>query len=77
MLAGKTPFEGDYKDVMEAHKNLPPPLLAAKKVRRKIKNLIYSGMSKDPGRPACIPLRLSPANFARNPRVSAHCCGVR
>ena len=48
MLEGKTPFEGDYKDVMEAHKNLPPPLLAAKKVRKKIKNLIYSGMAKTP-----------------------------
>jgi serine/threonine protein kinase len=46
MLSGKTPFEGDFKDVMEAHKNLPPPPLAIKKVRNKIKKLIYSAMSK-------------------------------
>jgi serine/threonine protein kinase len=53
MLSGKTPFEGDFKDVMEAHKNLPPPPLAVKKVRSKIKKLIYSGMSKNAGeRPA-------------------------
>jgi len=47
MLSGKTPFEGDFKDVMEAHKNLPPPPLAVKKVRSKIKKLIYSAMSKN------------------------------
>jgi len=47
MLSGKTPFEGDFKDVMEAHKNLPPPPLTVKKVRSKIKNLIYSAMSKN------------------------------
>jgi serine/threonine protein kinase len=47
MLSGKTPFEGDFKDVMEAHKNLPPPPLAVKKVRSKIKKLIYSAMSKE------------------------------
>jgi serine/threonine protein kinase len=52
MLGGRTPFEGDYKDVMEAHKNLPPPPLVAKKVRKKIKNLIYAGLAKDTtGRP--------------------------
>lgn len=47
MLEGRTPFEGDFKDVMEAHKNLPPPPLKAKKVRRKIKKLIYGAMSKN------------------------------
>lgn len=47
MLGGRTPFEGDFKDVMEAHKNLPPPPLAVKKVRRKIKKLIYAGMAKN------------------------------
>lgn len=49
MLSGRTPFEGDFKDVMEAHKTLPPPPLVAKKVRGKIKKLIYSGMAKDAG----------------------------
>ncbi|MEO7658407.1 MAG: serine/threonine-protein kinase, partial [Pyrinomonadaceae bacterium] len=34
MLAGKTPFEGDFTYVMEAHKSLPLPPLAAKKVRK-------------------------------------------
>jgi hypothetical protein len=33
--------------VMEAHKNLPPPPLAVKKVRKKIKKLIYAGMAKN------------------------------
>jgi serine/threonine protein kinase len=49
MLGGRTPFEGDFKDVMEAHKNLPPPPLPVKTVRKKIKKLIYSAMSKDAG----------------------------
>ena len=48
MLGGRTPFEGDFKDVMEAHKTLPPPPLTAKKVRKKIKKLIYGAMSKNP-----------------------------
>lgn len=53
MLAGRTPFDGDYKEVMEAHKHLPPPPVNARRVRKKIKNLIYSGMAKNPDdRPA-------------------------
>ncbi len=48
MLSGKTPFEGDFKDVMESHKTLDPPPLAAKKVRRKMKRVIHEALSKDP-----------------------------
>ncbi len=48
MLSGRTPFEGDFKDVMEAHKNLPPPPLKAKKVRRKMESAILAALSKDP-----------------------------
>jgi serine/threonine protein kinase len=48
MLGGKTPFEGDFTSVMQAHKNEPPPPLMAKKVPRKIKRVINAALSKDP-----------------------------
>ncbi|CAN5274395.1 hypothetical protein BH20ACI2_BH20ACI2_01000 [soil metagenome] len=48
MLSGRTPFEGDFKDVMEAHKNLPPPPLKARKVRKKMSSTIIAALSKDP-----------------------------
>lgn len=48
MLAGRTPFEGDFTHVMEAHKSLPVPPLDAKKVRRKLKRVIASTLEKDP-----------------------------
>lgn len=48
MLAGKTPFEGDFKDVMESHKNVEPPPLKAKRVRRKMRKAIHSALAKDP-----------------------------
>lgn len=35
MLGGKTPFEGDWTSVMQAHKELPPPPLTAKKFRER------------------------------------------
>src|SRR5688572_969128 len=46
MLSGNTPFKGDFSKVMEAHKVLPPPPLAAKKVRKKLKRVINSALSK-------------------------------
>ncbi len=46
MLAGKTPFGGDYLDVMEAHKETAAPPLEAKKVRKKVKRVINSALSK-------------------------------
>ena len=48
MLAGRTPFEGDFTYVMEAHKAFPPPPLEAKKVRRKLKRVIATALSKNP-----------------------------
>ncbi len=47
MLSGAPPFEGDFKDVMEAHKTLDPLPLKAKKVRRKLKGAIHSALAKD------------------------------
>ncbi|MGB7068890.1 MAG: serine/threonine-protein kinase [Pyrinomonadaceae bacterium] len=46
MLAGHTPFGGDFTAVMAAHKNDLPPRLEAKKVRKKLKKVIYSAMAK-------------------------------
>jgi serine/threonine protein kinase len=52
MLSGKPPFQGDFKDVMEAHKSLEPDPLKAKKVRRKMKRAIHQALSKEAdGRP--------------------------
>ena len=48
MLSGATPFEGDFKDVMESHKNVEPRPLAAKKVRRKMRKAIHAALDKDP-----------------------------
>jgi serine/threonine protein kinase len=48
MLGGKTPFEGDFTSVMQAHKETPPPPLSAKKVPRKIKKVINAALSKNP-----------------------------
>lgn len=48
MLSGGTPFKGDFSKVMESHKFLPPPPLKAKRVRKKLKRVIASALSKDP-----------------------------
>lgn len=48
MLSGRTPFEGDYKDVMRAHQELPVPPLVAKNVRKKMRRAIFKAMDKDP-----------------------------
>ncbi len=48
MLSGRTPFEGDFKAVMEAHKTLEPVPLKAKKARRKLRRGIHSALHKDP-----------------------------
>ncbi len=48
MLSGKTPFEGNFREVMEAHKTMEPPPLTAKKVRRKMRKVIVGALSKDP-----------------------------
>jgi serine/threonine protein kinase len=46
MLSGDTPFTGDFTDVMAAHKELPPPPLKAKKVRKKLKRVISTALAK-------------------------------
>lgn len=48
MLAGKTPFEGDFTEVMQAHKDTPPPPLTGKKIPRKIKSVINAALGKNP-----------------------------
>ncbi len=48
MLSGRTPFEGDYKVVMAAHRDLPPPPLVARRVRKKMRWAIEAALSKDP-----------------------------
>jgi serine/threonine protein kinase len=48
MLSGHTPFNGDYKDVMEAHKATEPPPLDARRVRRKLKRAVHTALAKDP-----------------------------
>ena len=48
MLSGRTPFEGDFAAVMEAHKTLPVPPLEAKKVRKKLKQVIATALAKNP-----------------------------
>jgi Serine/threonine protein kinase len=50
MLSGNTPFSGDFTEVMEAHRESPPPALEAKNVRRKLKKVILSALAKDPDR---------------------------
>jgi len=48
MLSGETPFSGDFKDVMESHKNVAAPPIKTKRVRRKMKLAIHSALEKDP-----------------------------
>ncbi len=48
MLSGKTPFAGDFQKVMEAHKEAEPPDLDAKKIPKKVKNVIHSTLAKTP-----------------------------
>lgn len=48
MLAGKTPFEGNFTEVMEAHKNVVPPTLTGKDVPRRLKKIIAQSLAKDP-----------------------------
>ena len=47
MLSGEPPFTGDFKDVMEAHKNVEPKRLNAKHVRRKMRRAIHTALAKD------------------------------
>lgn len=48
MLAGKTPFEGAFTEVMEAHKTIEPPLLAGKNIPSRLKKIIAQSLAKNP-----------------------------
>ena len=48
MLSGRTPFQGDFTSVMEAHKFIEPAPLKAKNARRKLRRGIHSALDKDP-----------------------------
>ncbi len=48
MLSGQTPFTGEFTKVMDAHRDLPPPPLKAKKVRKKLKRVLATALAKDP-----------------------------
>lgn len=48
MLSGRTPFDGDYKKVMEAHKETEPPQLEAKKVSKKVREIVHASLHKMP-----------------------------
>ena len=48
MLAGVTPFVGDFADVMRAHREMPPPAIRAKGVRRKVRKVVQKALEKDP-----------------------------
>jgi serine/threonine protein kinase len=47
MLGGKTPFEGEFTSVMQAHKEIEPPRLEAKKVPKKVKKVVHSALAKN------------------------------
>jgi hypothetical protein len=47
MLSGKLPFTGDYVEVMEGHKELPPPPLQGRHVSKNLKGVVMTSMSKD------------------------------
>lgn len=48
MLSGRPPFEGDFKEVMDAHQKIKPAPLKAKSVRKKLRRSIHGALSKDP-----------------------------
>ena len=53
MLSGKTPFSGDFMEVMQAHRETPPPPLEAKKIKKTVEKVISSALAKNPDeRPA-------------------------
>ncbi len=53
MLSGRTPFEGDFESVMNAHKEIEPPRLEARKIPRKVRKVVHSALAKSPDeRPA-------------------------
>ncbi|MEK7724396.1 MAG: serine/threonine-protein kinase, partial [Acidobacteriota bacterium] len=47
MLSGKTPFTGNFTEVMDSHKEIPPPPLDAKKIPKKVKKVLFEALAKD------------------------------
>jgi serine/threonine protein kinase len=47
MLSGKTPFAGDFTKVMNDHKESAPPALDAKKIPKKVKQIIHTSLAKN------------------------------
>jgi serine/threonine protein kinase len=47
MLSGKTPFTGNFTEVMDSHKEIAPPPLEAKKVPKNVKKVLFSALAKD------------------------------
>jgi serine/threonine protein kinase len=47
MLSGKTPFEGNYAEVLDSHKHIAPPPLVARKIPRKVKRTVMVALSKE------------------------------
>jgi serine/threonine protein kinase len=47
MLSGDTPFIGDFKTVMQAHREIQPPPLKVKNVPRSVRKVIHSALAKN------------------------------
>lgn len=48
MLSGKLPFEGDFVEVMEGHKNRTPAPIQSKGLKKKLRATIMQSLAKDP-----------------------------
>jgi hypothetical protein len=46
MLSGETPFKGNFTEVIKAHQEQEPPPLETKKLRRRVKETIFSALAK-------------------------------
>lgn len=47
MLSGKTPFAGNFTEVMDSHKEIAPPPLDTKRIPRKVKKVLFDALAKD------------------------------
>lgn len=47
MLSGKPPFSGEFTQVMESHKSVPPPAFENTKIPVNVKKVIFSALEKD------------------------------
>jgi serine/threonine protein kinase len=73
MLSGDTPFTGDFKTVMQAHREQEPPQLNTKKIPKKVRQTIFSALAKDKNeRGVCRP---APRRKRRHRRTFAKIAG--